>query len=276
MTTRSYKDVTKKNLFLLSRGLCELCENPIMFVSEGESGSTFENFCEIAHISALNKTGARYDSNIPSESLNQIDNLMILCPSCHTMIDKTPTSYRTEDLKQKKEKFESETISQAVTLINKTEIGGHKDFIEGRKLIDFFALDDTEISSRTSINDLKHNENESKSAFYQKILLLIEKLNDLALDSRSALLLMSRPDADYKLSDTYWASAITEGEMKKVIEPLRVNDYIDIDAWCEGEQSTNYGELTYHWQYLISFFNKNNIDLSELIIHRDYTVFDEE
>ncbi|MCT4376920.1 HNH endonuclease signature motif containing protein [Leuconostoc suionicum] len=61
-----------------------------MFASEGETGTTYQNFCEIAHISALNEKGARYDSNIPSESLNEIDNLMILCASCHTKIDKTP------------------------------------------------------------------------------------------------------------------------------------------------------------------------------------------
>lgn len=137
-------------------------------------------------------------------------------------------------------------------------------------------MEDTEINSQTSIVDLKYNEHLSNSAFYQKTLLLIEKLNDLAVDSRSALLLMSQPDDKYKLSDTYWFSAITEGQIKKVIEPLRVNNYIDIDAWYEGQQPTNYATLTEHWEYLVSFFSINNIYLSNLIIQRDYTVFDEE
>lgn len=273
---RSYKEVTKKNLFLLSRGLCEFCETPIMFVRESERGTTYQNICEVAHISALNKTAARYDPDIPLESLNEIDNLMILCPNCHKKIDKMPTSFSTDYLKHKKEIFESETISQAVTLLNKTEIGGHKDYINGKKLINFFSQDDEEIDSRTSIDDLKHKEDSSNADFYQKALLLIEKLNDLALDSRSALLMMSKQNDNYMLSDTYWYSAISEEQMHKIIEPLRVNNFIDIDEWYEGEQSTNYATLTNQWEYLVSFFSTNDVDLSELIIQRDYTVFDEE
>ena len=47
----------------------------------------------MAHIAAANDAGPRADSALSQEARGQYSNLILLCPSCHTTIDKAPEIY---------------------------------------------------------------------------------------------------------------------------------------------------------------------------------------
>lgn len=51
---------------------------------------------EMAHIIAASDKGPRADKNINAESKAEYENLILLCPSCHTEIDKAPEVFPIE------------------------------------------------------------------------------------------------------------------------------------------------------------------------------------
>lgn len=61
---------------------------------------------EICHIEGEKKGSTRYNPNMSDEQRNNIDNLILLCPTHHTMVDKNPQQYTTDNLK--KMKYENE------------------------------------------------------------------------------------------------------------------------------------------------------------------------
>lgn len=75
-------------LFARSGGYCQ---NPIcatnLFIS-----SQF-NIAERAHIIAHSPGGPRGDTNLPTKEIQSVDNYLLLCPNCHTMVDKDPVMY---------------------------------------------------------------------------------------------------------------------------------------------------------------------------------------
>lgn len=55
---------------------------------------------EICHIRARNKRGPRYDSTLTLEERNAMGNLILLCPTCHSLIDKGASHFSVEALTQ--------------------------------------------------------------------------------------------------------------------------------------------------------------------------------
>ncbi|WP_434999755.1 HNH endonuclease signature motif containing protein [Vibrio scophthalmi] len=84
--TRTYKEKDVKRLIASAAGRCcyrhngEICKR--LLVNHNSV------IGEKAHIIAIGKKGARYDSSYPESQVNSYDNLMWLCPTHHTMIDK--------------------------------------------------------------------------------------------------------------------------------------------------------------------------------------------
>ncbi|WP_343329324.1 hypothetical protein [Polaribacter staleyi] len=79
MASRYIKSKIVKRLFADTNGRCAVCNNSIIR----------ENAVigEICHIEAFNKGGARYNTFLKKDKLNEYENLLVLCPSCHTVID---------------------------------------------------------------------------------------------------------------------------------------------------------------------------------------------
>jgi len=76
---------TKIKLFANSGGFCQRPEcNQPLFKSFKEKEI---HIAEIAHIISVNK-GARKDSNSTDTQKGNYNNLILLCPNCHTIIDK--------------------------------------------------------------------------------------------------------------------------------------------------------------------------------------------
>lgn len=84
---------TIKRLFALSGNLCAFpeCELPII-----EPVGTITG--EICHIHGQNKGGPRYDEGQTEEQRQAFENLILLCPRHHTMVDAEPDIYSADAL----------------------------------------------------------------------------------------------------------------------------------------------------------------------------------
>ncbi|WP_457578266.1 hypothetical protein [Ensifer adhaerens] len=82
---------TKYELFSASGGFCQNpnCNEPL-FVS---TDTKRIHIGEIAHVFAANEAGPRPPGAMSREERGNFDNLILLCPICHTIIDKAPADY---------------------------------------------------------------------------------------------------------------------------------------------------------------------------------------
>lgn len=56
------------------------------------------NIEEMAHIIGQKKDGPRGEDELPLSERDEFDNIILLCPTCHTMVDKNPDIYPKETL----------------------------------------------------------------------------------------------------------------------------------------------------------------------------------
>ncbi|SDY09522.1 hypothetical protein [Hymenobacter psychrophilus] len=117
---------TKLHLFADSAGYCQnpSC-NKNLFLSIGEKEI---HIAEMAHIFSANNDGPRAKINLTPEQRGNFSNLILLCPSCHTTIDKAEDQFP-DILITKWKKYHSERIN---TLFN---IVSYKTRIEARNEI---------------------------------------------------------------------------------------------------------------------------------------------
>ena len=84
-------DHTKLRLFADSGGFCQKsdCHRQLFLELEGE----LIHIAEIAHIIAAMDGGPRANAEVSVEARGCYENLILLCPACHTIIDKAPDKY---------------------------------------------------------------------------------------------------------------------------------------------------------------------------------------
>ena len=82
---------TKLRLFADSAGFCQKpdCQRTL-FV---DTGSTNLHIGEMAHVFAASDKGPRAASGLSIHERSAYENLILLCPSCHAIVDKAPTDY---------------------------------------------------------------------------------------------------------------------------------------------------------------------------------------
>lgn len=89
---------TTLRLFADSAGFCQ---NPAclrkLFV---DTDTRNVHIAEMAHIFAANNSGPRANTTLSEEARGTYENLILLCPSCHTIIDKAPEDFP-DDLLEK-------------------------------------------------------------------------------------------------------------------------------------------------------------------------------
>lgn len=114
--TRSIKDSVKRMLYAKSGNVCAMygCKNKLIY-----ENST--NISEICHINAVNDNGARYRTDLLDEYINSYDNLILLCPTHHSIIDKKENegAYPVDFLKNMKAYHEQQVMD---ALLNQTAI----------------------------------------------------------------------------------------------------------------------------------------------------------
>jgi hypothetical protein len=103
--TRHVPEPTRLLLCVRAGGRCEF---------DGHNAYLFEhpltlqrgNFGEMAHIVAFRNTGPRGDDANRPDDINDVDNLMLLCPTCHKLVDDHPVEYPKERLEGYKREHE--------------------------------------------------------------------------------------------------------------------------------------------------------------------------
>jgi len=92
------------------------CSNPNCGVHLVTSDGT--PIAEVCHIEAVSKGGPRYNPEKvcsredASKRIADLDNLIILCPNCHRLVDSDPITYNAEWLKLAREEHERKVLSQ--------------------------------------------------------------------------------------------------------------------------------------------------------------------
>ena len=102
---RNISATTERNLWGIAAGRCEF-EGCNKFLGNHQITKSEGNFGEKAHIEAVSKGGARYKALMSGAELNSADNLMLLCPECHKLIDENAELYPVSILQKMKRKHE--------------------------------------------------------------------------------------------------------------------------------------------------------------------------
>jgi hypothetical protein len=102
-SSMAIKDTTMKRLFGKSRNQCAMpdCRSPLI-IGDVVVG-------EICHIRARRKGGPRYDASLTAEQRNEFPNLILLCGTCHKLVDANPAEYTAEWLQVVKQTHERQT-----------------------------------------------------------------------------------------------------------------------------------------------------------------------
>lgn len=82
---------TRRRLWASSGGFCQKpdCNNLLLL----EVGKARFHIAEIAHICAANDDGPRANVGLSEAERGAFENLILLCPTCHTIVDKAPDEF---------------------------------------------------------------------------------------------------------------------------------------------------------------------------------------
>lgn len=99
--SRAIADIDIKKLWGKAAGRCSLCEMNLLPILEQSP----EMIGEMAHIIGYKKDAARGDAEQQYD--NSYNNLILLCPTCHTKVDKAEHVFTVDVLKCKKQTWEN-------------------------------------------------------------------------------------------------------------------------------------------------------------------------
>jgi hypothetical protein len=115
---------TKILLAMRSGERCALPECRVNLTCDGVQSATVV-IGQAAHIYGEREGSARYNENMTDDSRNHYDNLMYLCPTCHTKIDKQIDDYTAEKLiefKKYHEGWVSERLDESMSEVSFAEL----------------------------------------------------------------------------------------------------------------------------------------------------------
>jgi len=121
----SKNTISKKDIKLLwgsSGNICAICH---IKLTREQGGFSKYPIGVMAHIEGEKQSSARYNELMSDNERNRYDNLILLCPNCHTTIDNDVTQYTVDKLKKIKkehEKWVSETLRTQTAKITFAEL----------------------------------------------------------------------------------------------------------------------------------------------------------
>jgi hypothetical protein len=109
VVSRSIKDLARLLLFVRAGGRCEFdgCND---YLLQHPLTLTPGNFAQMAHIVAFKEDGPRGNAALRPAYINDVNNLMLLCPQCHKLIDDHPDQYPVSVLQKYKETHEDRIL----------------------------------------------------------------------------------------------------------------------------------------------------------------------
>lgn len=96
-------ETAKRLVWSRARGLCSKCRHDLVEKIGGDPKS----IGKVAHITARNPSGARYDESLDDVSRNGYSNLVLLCGTCHDEVDAAPSHYTVAKLQSIKAEHEA-------------------------------------------------------------------------------------------------------------------------------------------------------------------------
>jgi hypothetical protein len=102
---RRIPDLTRLLLFVRAGGRCEFDGCP-RYLMEHPVTLTEGNFAQVAHIVAFRPEGPRGRTRLRPRYIHAPQNLMLLCPQCHKLIDDHPGDYTRRTLTDYKRRHE--------------------------------------------------------------------------------------------------------------------------------------------------------------------------
>lgn len=122
---RSYSQKDLKLLWGMSAARCAFPGCRQLCVAEATPLDDTQVLGEIAHIVAHEDGGPRADTDYPNYLRDKYDNLVLLCPTHHTLVDKQDSTYTVEDLREWKRKHElwvREVLSDEIPNVSFAEL----------------------------------------------------------------------------------------------------------------------------------------------------------
>ncbi len=106
MKRKKISEPVKRKLWASSSGYCcnPSCHKELIPIFEN---GTITSIDELAHIIAQKEKGARGKDELPLSQRDEFENLIVLCPSCHTIVDKNPQTFTVDVLKKWKKDHEN-------------------------------------------------------------------------------------------------------------------------------------------------------------------------
>lgn len=123
---------------------------------------------EICHIRARRKGGARYDANLTAQEKDEFQNLILLCPTCHTLVDKDKVTFTVDtliDIKTHSERGGGIELTpalsrQAMLIIEKT--GSAKAVGANAKSMGIAVAVGGDVNAPITINSPQHSKNKDQ------------------------------------------------------------------------------------------------------------------
>lgn len=103
--SRYIQQDTTRMLWAVSAGMCEFSGCPNRLYTHHVTKENI-NLAQRAHIYAFSNGGKRFSPLLPRSKINDINNLMLVCGSCHELIDSSNTDYSAEQLLAMKKEHE--------------------------------------------------------------------------------------------------------------------------------------------------------------------------
>lgn len=200
-----YNDTDHSVLYAETGGCCPLCKDPILYKKSGSS--KFQKGYEVAHIYPLNPTSSQISAlvgyPVPVD-INALENVIALCPSCHTKYDK---DFKLEELIKLREikdgylvdAIAKQTVSQHT--IQEEVYGildaiGAFDFEETNLLPTNFDISTVDKKLKTGMSPLQKHEIKTNAInFYVRIRDHIRKLEQQ--DQASVRILQNQINSYY-------------------------------------------------------------------------------
>lgn len=107
-------------------GFCYRPECPTGFLWHELEDGTAVKLAQVAHVVAASPQGPRANPDAPDDALTSIRNLVLLCPTCHVIVDHAPGEFPVERIDQWKREHEARVAAVwgIRRFANRTELHG--------------------------------------------------------------------------------------------------------------------------------------------------------
>ena len=127
---KGFSEKTTKILTLLSHGKCAICQRSLVIQKPNNEK---EHVAEFAHIESEKVGSKRYNPQMTDIERQSPENIIALCPTCHSTIDKDDITYTVKKLKEIKREHEKLSLSKEINEIDFSCLSTILDYIKNTK-----------------------------------------------------------------------------------------------------------------------------------------------